>query len=224
MIVDRHGDGVTTWTVVERGGAKLMSGLSVAAVGTRYVATNDSVGSTPNQVLDLVSSRCTTIGPRCVLAGVRRGAAIVACSPVAEREPSSLFATGATARSASSRRSRPASFRRRRPRRLTGAGSSLYLQPNCGPGWAAVAPSDGGPARFVAGGGTVPATAISTSPPFLFGLGWTARSLIVATVARKVSWEGESSAGTFAIDPATLTRTRSTPALAAKLWGAGASG
>jgi hypothetical protein len=214
VIVDRKGEGVSTRTVVERNGKSLMSGLSVATVGSRYVATDDIVGPRPNAVLDLVSGRRTTIGPRCVLAGMRAGAAIAACSPSDPTKVSTLERVAADGTSRVLATFPRGTYANSASLSPNGRWVLVYLQPNCGPGWAAIAPSGGGPARFVAGGKT-----LATSP-FSFGLGWTADSRIVATVSAKGSCEGESAAGTFTIDPATLERTRAAPAFAAKLWGA----
>ena len=222
VIVDRQGEGVSTLTVVERGGKRLLSGRSVATVGGRYVATNDSYDPKPNTLLDLATGRRTTLGARCVLAGVHAGGAIAACAPSDVTNASGIYRFASDGARRLLTRIGPGAYPTTASLSPDGRWVLLYLQPNCGPGWAAIAPSGGGPARFVAGGGRVPVTAAPgrAAPPFSWALGWTAQSRIVATITGKGSCEGDVTTGTYTIDPATLAATRATAARAAKLWGA----
>jgi hypothetical protein len=222
VIVHRQGEGVTTSTVVERGGSKLLSGTTVGAVGGRYIATDDAYDAKPNTLIDLATGRRTKLGPRCVLAGVRAGAAIAACTSAQPTKPSGLYSFSADGARRLLAGIGPGAYPTSASLSPDGRWVLMYLQPNCGPGWAAVAPSAGGPARFVAGGGRVPATTApgASAPPFSWALGWTAESRIVATITGKGSCEGDVTTGTYTIDPATLAATRATAARADKLWGA----
>jgi hypothetical protein len=222
VIVDRQGEGVSTRTVVERGGKPLLAGTTVATVGGRYAASNDAFDSKPNTLIDLATGRRTKLGPRCVLAGVHAGGAIAACTSSDGTKPTGVYRFAADGARRLLTPIGPGAYPTTASLSPDGRWVLLYLQPNCGPGWAAVAPSSGGPARFVAGGGRVPATTApgGASPPFSWALGWTAQSRIVATITGKGSCEGHVTTGTYTIEPATLAATLATPARAVRLWGA----
>jgi hypothetical protein len=219
IVTGNPSTGINTKTLIERNGVKVLEGLSVSVIGARYAVTTYDLGAQPTKLLDLVTNRSVTLKPHCDAIGVVGENVFATCIPSLASQPSTLelFRGDGTQRVLST--FVPNLVPESAFLSPNGKWVLLYLAPGCGPGWAAVASTGGGTARFVAGGGTV--SEMSSAPRFSAGLGWTTGNKIVATIAgtKPSSCEGESSAGTFLIDPATLSRTRSTPAFAGALWG-----
>jgi hypothetical protein len=223
VVVTRRGAGVDTRVVVRRHGKVALSGLFVHIASGRYAATDDSISSRPNEVVDLVTGRRTQLGPRCLLAGFSGNAAIAGCSP-AQALPS--LSAHVYAYEGGSKR-----LLATLPPGLQPSISSVspdgrwvvvYLEPFCGAGWVAVMPSAGGSLRLAVGG-VIGRTIPSTRVPHTSVLGWTADGRVAIDVARLnagTGCEGLPETGVSLVDPGTLAPTHVTPLFAAMLWGA----
>ena len=212
--------GWSTKTLIERNGTKLLEGLFVAVIDDRYATTTYDLGPHPTELLDLVSGRRVSVQPHCTAVGVLGTDVIATCVPLMAAQPSTLYL-----------------FKRDGSARLlstfvpgltpasawlspNGRWVLLYLQPNCGLGWAAIASTEGGPVRLVGGIGAI-TDPRSAAPQFSDPLGWTNTNQMVVTIVSKnpPGCSGVPSAGTFVVGPSNLTRHRATVASASELWG-----
>ena len=225
IIVDGHpSSGWGTKTLIERRGRKLLEGLSVAVLANRYAATTYALGGRPTHLLDLVTGRQVTLAGGCAAAGVLVAGDILAtCTPLYASQSATIVVF---------RRDGSKKVIATFPAGIEPEGAWLspdqkwllvYLAPNCGEGWTAVLPTAGGDARFVTGEG--PVDHPSSQPPHSFGLGWTFKNKIVASVSakKKSGCEGAPpTTGTYLVDPQTLARTRVSTTEASTLWGSNA--
>jgi hypothetical protein len=221
-VADGHAStGWNTKVFVERRGKILIAGTSLVVIRNRYAATTYDLGPKPTEILDVATGWHMKLSPHCAAEDILGRDILATCIPTLAAAPSTLvvFSRDGSKRVLSTF---PAGVE---PGSASvspnGKWILLYLSPNCGLGWTIIVSSRGGLARFVAGGGIVSDSPRTSIPPFSTGLGWTTSNEIVATIAGKPTpgCSGARSTGTYVIDPVTLSRTRSTAALASGLWG-----
>jgi hypothetical protein len=216
--------GVSTTLTVRRAGSTLLTG-DLSVVGTRYVASANFASDKPAVLLDLVTGDRWKLKAQCAAAGVLDGKAIAACQTPNKGDRPRRGRLYAFAPDGSSRVLATYTIGLYVESAALSPDSRwllLYLAPGCGPGWAAVAPSTGGPARLVTADGLVPSKGALPTSRFSSGLGWTRDNRIVADISgpSPSDCEHESGSGTFVIDPASLARTRAHGTRAFALWNA----
>ena len=218
---------MSTKTIVERRGAVLLEGLFISIIDNRYATTTYDLDAKPTELVDLVSGERVALHARCDAVGVVSAGIVAVCVPHPLSSPSTLELVGPGRRSRVLAYLPPSVVPQSASVSPDGRWVLVSLAPGCGLGWAAVAPTAGGAARLVTGGGLLSARRASSplvrrpAPPFSSGLGWTAENRLVATVwhAEPSGCSGVPAHGTFVIDPATLAARRSTSSTSALLWG-----